>query len=400
MDVFLSYASEERALAERVCRVLEAEGHEVFFDRDDLGGGDAFGQRIRGAIASSDVLVYLISRSSVQARSYALTELAIASELAKGRRPAILPVLTDDTPIDGVPPVLRAYTILEPQGDAPAEIALAVDRLRKQRTQKQLRLAGLAAVAVLAVGGALWAIVAGRPVSAPEDATNTVEEAAPPRDPVEELNAAILNRTPPERRVTLTGMPGNDGWTAVLILADRTATQVAYRLDGAGAFTNTGSTNITNPMTGAPLPSTTIRLPGAFWQRRTVAVKYTDAKGQEHGPYDVDFDPRAQLLQFTKQALGNVAWVTFQDQEPGKRIVYFTTLLSFKAVLQEIRYSFDGDTLDRAWPFAVRDGETWPARMDADQLFVPVPPRTRFVAVKILYTDGSTDTRRFDAPGP
>jgi hypothetical protein len=397
MNVFLSYASEERALAERVCRVLETDGHDVFFDRDDLGGGDAFGRRIRTAIASADVLVYLISRSSVQARSYALTELAIVSELSKGRRPAILPVLTDDTPIDAVPPALRAYTILEPQGDAPAEIALAVDRIRTQHSQKRVRLAVVATVALLAAGGALWAITAWRTTPAAEEAKRPVEAPQPPRDPVEELNTAILNRTPPERRVTLTGMPGTDGWTGVLVLADRTATQVSYRLDGEAAFTSTGSTNITNPMTGAPLPNTTVRLPGAFWQRRTVAVKYTDMKGQEHGPYDVEFDPRSQFLQFTKQALGNVGWVTFQEQEPGKRLVYFTTLLSFKAALKEIRYSFDGDALDRTWPFTVRDGETWPARMDADQLFVPVPPSTRSVTVKIVYVDGSMDTRRFDA---
>ena len=81
MDVFLSYASEERALAERVCRVLETEGHDVFFDREDLGGGDAFGERIRSAVSRADVVVYLISRSSVAPKSYALTELSIVTGL-------------------------------------------------------------------------------------------------------------------------------------------------------------------------------------------------------------------------------------------------------------------------------------------------------------------------------
>ena len=156
MDVFLSYASEERALAERVCRVLETEGHDVFFDRDDLGGGDAFGERIRTAIAGADVLVYLVSRFSVASRSYALTELAIVTTLSRRRRPAILPVRTDDTPIDAVPATLRAYTILEPQGDGPAEIAHAIARLQTQKRQRQRQLtlgaAGvLAAAVVLAI---------------------------------------------------------------------------------------------------------------------------------------------------------------------------------------------------------------------------------------------------------
>jgi hypothetical protein len=395
MDVFLSYASEERALAERVCRVLETEGHEVFFDRDDLGGGDAFNERIRTAIASADVLVYLISRSSVASRSYALTELAIAAGMSKRRRPAILPVRTDDTPIDAAPPALRAYTVLEPQGDVPAEIALAIDRIRQQRRFKAVPIAVAAGTLLLAVAAGVWWV---RPNEPRPVADAPPRQPSEPRDAVEELNEAILNRTPPERRVTLTGMPGNDGWLAVLVLADRTATQVSYRLAGEGAFTSTGSTNITNPMTGVPLPNTTVRLPGEFWQPRTLAVKYTDMQGREHGPYDVEFDPRAQFLGFTKQALGNVAWVTVQDLEPGRPVVYFTTLLSFKAALEEIRYSFDSEAVDRAWPFKVRESEGWPARMDDDQLFVPVPAATRFIAVKIVYVDGSTDTRRFDTP--
>jgi hypothetical protein len=394
MDVFLSYASEERALAERVCRVLETEGHDVFFDRDDLGGGDAFGARIRTSIASSDVLVYLISRSSVAARSYALTELAIAAGMPGRRRPAILPVRIDDTPIDAVPPALRAYTFLEPQGDVPAEIALAVDRMRQQQRQRRGWVAA-AAVLALAAGGA-YALTAWRTPPQPEQ-PKTVERDAV--DPVDAFNDAILKRTPPERRVTLTGMPGNGGWTAVLILADRTATQVSYRLDSETSFTNTGSTGIPNAMTGAPLPNTAIQLPGPFWNTRTLAVKYTDAKGQEYGPYDLEFDPRAEFLRFTKQALASVAWLTVQEQAPGKRAVYFTTLLSFTAAFKEIRYSFDSEALDRQFPFEPGEGKGWPARMDTDHLFEPVPPGAKFIAVKIVYVDGSSETRRFDAAG-
>ena len=43
-------------------------------------------------------------------------------------RPAILPVRVDATPIADVPPALRAFTLLEPQGDVPAEIAASADR--------------------------------------------------------------------------------------------------------------------------------------------------------------------------------------------------------------------------------------------------------------------------------
>src|SRR5688500_7609091 len=157
MRVFLSYASKDRDLAERVCRVLETEGHDVFFDRDDLGGGDAFGQRIRGAIRRSHVLVYLISQASITPPSYALTELSHAIDPRPSRGLTILPVRTDPTPIASVPAALRAYTILEPQGDVPAEIASAVDRIARRHGQRRLVVMATAALAAVVLGGGYMA---------------------------------------------------------------------------------------------------------------------------------------------------------------------------------------------------------------------------------------------------
>ena len=409
MDVFLSYASEQRPLAERVCRVLEAEGHDVFFDREDLGGGDAFGQRIRSAVARADVLVYLISRSSVAPKSYALTELSIATGLPKRNRPAVLPVLTDDTPIDAVPAALRAYTILEPQGDSPAEIAVAVDRLGRQSRQRHLIVGASAGIAVALAAG-VYAGVRWFTSSSTPDATTTLKATDPvpsggpsateaeTRDPVDAFNEAVLKRTPADKLVTLTAMPGNSGWTAVLTLADLAATQVSYRLDGEREFTNTGSTGIINTMTGQPRPNTTIRIPGEFWRSRVLEVKYTDGKAVEHGPYRLNFDPRAEFLRFTKQVLATIDWVTFSELGPDQPIVHFGTLVSYKGAFKEVRYSLDNATLDKKWPLKVDPSEGWPPKYDDEQLYVAVPPATTFITVRVVYTDGSMDTRRVDAP--
>ena len=399
MDVFLSYASEERPLAERVCRVLEAEGHDVFFDREDLGGGDAFGERIRNAMADADVLVYLISHASVASKSYALTELSIATSLPKRRRPAVLPVRTDDTPIEAVPAALRAHTILEPQGDTPAEIALAIDRIRAQRRRHQITMAAVAGlVLAIAAGGYAGIRWFNRPTSGAATAEANTTPTLPSSaggDPIEAFNAAMLNRTAPDKRVTLTAMPGDKGWTGILNVVDMGATRVSYRIDNE-AFTDTGSTGLINNVTGQPRPNTTIRIPGDFWRKRTVVVKYTDAKGVEQGPYNLEFDPRAEFLRFTKQALATVAWVTISDVSDAGKVAYFTTLISFKAALREIRYSFDSDAFDRVWPLKVNPSEGWPPTFTDETLYVPVPPAARFIMVRVTYADGSMDTQRVD----
>ncbi len=54
MKIFLSYASEHRATAERINLALNSEGHDVFFDRADLPVAQGYDARIRRAIQASD----------------------------------------------------------------------------------------------------------------------------------------------------------------------------------------------------------------------------------------------------------------------------------------------------------------------------------------------------------
>jgi hypothetical protein len=343
MRVFLSYASKDRDLAERVCRVLETEGHDVFFDRDDLGGGDAFGQRIRGAIRRSHVLVYLISQASVTPPSYALTELSHATDPRPSRGLTILPVRTDATPIASVPAALRAYTILEPQGDVPAEIASAVDRIGRRRRRRMLMVAAAAAVVTMML---VAGYMARRPVTlAVPDASVSAGGATfapsgagasgpgrPPvaRDPIDELSRSIVERTPAERRVTLIGLPTNQGWMATLVIADPSVTDIRYRLDGESTYTSTGTNDLPNLFTGRPQPKTHIQMPGEFWSSRTLSVQYTDVNGREHGPFELPFDPREQFVRSTRQVLDSVDWVTFRKEPATTPLAYFTALLSYK----------------------------------------------------------------------
>jgi hypothetical protein len=214
---------------------------------------------------------------------------------------------------------------------------------------------------------------------------------------VEAYNEAALKRTPANRLVTLIGQPGNEGWGATLMLVDQSVTTLHYRLDGQAQFVDTGSSEIHNVLTGQPRPNTYIQLPGAFWKPRHIDVKYTDAKGREHGPFSLDFDPRTEFLRFTKQALGSIAWVTFAKNPPDGTRLYFTTLLSFKAALREIRYSVDSDALDSVWPLKADARDEWPARLDQETLSIDLPGSVRRVVVRLTFVDGSLQTKSFEA---
>ena len=112
MNIFLSYATEDRPVAATLNRALMEQGHDVFFDREDLPAGEEFHIRIRRAIEESDLFVFLISDHSVNPGSYTLSELAIVERAWKRVSGRLLPVMLGTVPFDQLPPLVRAITVL------------------------------------------------------------------------------------------------------------------------------------------------------------------------------------------------------------------------------------------------------------------------------------------------
>ena len=57
--VFLSYASQYAVAARRICDSLRTAGVEVWFDQNELVGGDAWDAKIRGQIGSRALFILL-----------------------------------------------------------------------------------------------------------------------------------------------------------------------------------------------------------------------------------------------------------------------------------------------------------------------------------------------------
>lgn len=130
MQIFLSYPSERRDVAEPLALALRDRGHEVFFDRDDLGPGNAYTARIEEGIKAADLMIFLISPESVQPGRFTLTELGFARKHWRGASRRILPVMVAPTDMAQVPAFAKAVNILTPKGNLVAEVAAAVDDLR------------------------------------------------------------------------------------------------------------------------------------------------------------------------------------------------------------------------------------------------------------------------------
>jgi TIR domain-containing protein len=127
--VFISYASEDRSIAEQVHYALVAAGHDTFFDRSDIDGGAGYHQVILDRIQGSDAMVFLVTSHSVAPGKYTLTELRHAEERWRHPQGRVLGVRADEVPVDRIPAFLRAGSVLEPRGNVAAEVAAAVARL-------------------------------------------------------------------------------------------------------------------------------------------------------------------------------------------------------------------------------------------------------------------------------
>ena len=126
MKLFITYASEDRPIADELAVRLRTEGYTVFLDRDNLPEGEGYDAQIRAAIVSCDLYLFLISPRSVQPGRYTLTELKFAREQFPNPRGRVLPVMIESTPFGDIPPYLGAVTVLQPQGNLVAETVAQV----------------------------------------------------------------------------------------------------------------------------------------------------------------------------------------------------------------------------------------------------------------------------------
>ena len=134
--VFLSYASEDSEAAERIADALKAARIEVWFDKNELTGGDAWDRRIRQEINNCALFIPMISANTQQRlEGYFRREWKLAIERTHDmadQKPFLVPVVIDRTGAKEalVPDAFRAvhWTCL-PAGETPPDFVDLVQRL-------------------------------------------------------------------------------------------------------------------------------------------------------------------------------------------------------------------------------------------------------------------------------
>lgn len=201
---------------------------------------------------------------------------------------------------------------------------------------------------------------------------------------------ASLTSTPDkvlENPITLMAQSSNSGWAIVFTLTDFKAKELFYRLDGKGEFASTGHLPMKNAQTGLPMIQTYVPLPNLAPGEHSVEAKYVDRNDKTNGPYTLKFSTAAEQLAQGKQMLEMTkgSWLMFRDYN-GKVLLYFTSLLSYRPVIKEIRYSINSEALDQTFKFKPSDkmyevGDELP--------YLTVPNDSQYASVQVTYKDGT-----------
>lgn len=131
MRIFLSYASEDKNIADEVYLALIGDNNQVFFDHTKIQPSENFNLIIQTEVNKSELFIFLISRYSLKKSSFALTELKFAREKWESPIGYVLPVIIDETDHKIIPPYLKAASTLKPEGDIAVEVSARVAVMRK-----------------------------------------------------------------------------------------------------------------------------------------------------------------------------------------------------------------------------------------------------------------------------
>jgi len=204
--VFLSYASQDAEAARRICEALRAAGIEVWFDQNELRGGDVWDQRIHQQIHDCALFVPLISaHTNARTEGYFRLEWRLAvdrSQLIADDAAFLIPVVIDGT-ADEIARVPDKFHTVEwtrlPDGETPAAFcrwvsALLAGTARPARRQSSAAAtpgrrsgrgpltAGIGALLLVAIGVLSWremnrvALTAPTPHKAATSSASTIPE--------------------------------------------------------------------------------------------------------------------------------------------------------------------------------------------------------------------------------
>lgn len=137
--IFVSHSSKDKNFAEMVVAGLRDPRLDPWIDSEQIFAGDDIFDKLGEGLQSMDILVFLVSRSSLQSEWVALeVKYAVKRELEE-RRALILPYIIDDTPVNDIPWFLSHRDAIRVSTDATGveQTVQGVQRALERRVSRE-----------------------------------------------------------------------------------------------------------------------------------------------------------------------------------------------------------------------------------------------------------------------
>ncbi|MFT5468710.1 MAG: hypothetical protein ACI8UO_003822, partial [Verrucomicrobiales bacterium] len=93
MNIFISHASLDKAIARRIADVLETEGQKVFFDQKSIPTGAVLSREIKRALKQSDLAIILLTKNVERSK---FVEAEVSAILRNENERRVIPILIGD----------------------------------------------------------------------------------------------------------------------------------------------------------------------------------------------------------------------------------------------------------------------------------------------------------------
>jgi hypothetical protein len=180
----------------------------------------------------------------------------------------------------------------------------------------------------------------------------------------------------------------NSGWTASISLPEP-AIAISYRIGRDGAFDDLGLMDFLDQRTGRRMPNINITMSPS--QAATVIeVKYQRASGEEMGPFPIRFEPENALFDMQKKTLDQLwpSWAAFRDFD-AQRLLYFTTLISYRCAISEVRYGLDNAQPLKRFDLPPCDTKDPYSIPENAKIWTNVPVKTSGINIQLYWRDGT-----------
>ncbi len=201
---------------------------------------------------------------------------------------------------------------------------------------------------------------------------------------------SLIDEKPSEPPFSYTAMSSNSGWMIQFNFREAVR-KFFYKLEDDADFIDNGISDYIDQRLNAPAAKTYIQLPPTQAATR-ILVEYEDINNQRIGPFEVAFNPAAELEKSQKKILLQTqnSWVQF-GRNHNAAYLYFTHVQSYHCGIQAVHYGLGKAVPDTRWEGLDRHCNlSDPIRMEGDsQLYIKVSPQVDFVSVQLTFKDGT-----------